>query len=179
MSTSGKEKILYSFTGGSDGAFPDAGLIDVKGLLYGMTGGGFTMLGCYPNCGNVFSMSASGAFHLIYTFRGAPNDGASPFGNLIGVKDVLYGATEYGGSGSDCAALSGVTGLRHRVPRHKIGEGTSSLQLFRVALTVKTPRTTPGSRGWSVLRHDGSGRCGMRPKRRLRHRLFISAIRPT
>ena len=42
ISASGKEKVLHSFAGGSDGAGPYGGLIDVNGTLYGTTefGGG-------------------------------------------------------------------------------------------------------------------------------------------
>ncbi len=36
----GKEKVLHTFEGHGDGAYPDAGLIDVKGTLYGTTTGG-------------------------------------------------------------------------------------------------------------------------------------------
>ncbi len=37
----GKETVLYSFTGGADGAYPVAGLLlDAKGDLYGTTTGG-------------------------------------------------------------------------------------------------------------------------------------------
>ena len=110
VSTSGAEKVLYNFTGGADGAFPDAGLIDVSGKFYGMTGGGFTSSGCDPNCGNVFSVTTSGTLHVIHTFAGPPSDGASPFGNLTNVKGVLYGATQYGGSDTACPGFSGVTG---------------------------------------------------------------------
>ena len=110
VKTSGKdEKILYNFTGSTDGAFPDAGLIEVKGKMYGMSGGGFTPSGCAPNCGTVFSVTTKGAFHTIYTFKGPPNDGAGEFGNLTDVKGILYGATQYGGNGK-CAGFSGVPG---------------------------------------------------------------------
>jgi uncharacterized repeat protein (TIGR03803 family) len=110
VSTSGKEKVLYSFTGGKDGAFPDGGLIDVNGTLYGMAGGGGSSVGCNGGgCGTVFSLSASGAFKAIYGFRGPPNDGASPFGNLTNVKGALYGTTQEGGASSKCTA-SGITG---------------------------------------------------------------------
>jgi hypothetical protein len=39
----GKEKVIYSFCGQqncTDGEYPEAGLIDVKGTLYGTTQGG-------------------------------------------------------------------------------------------------------------------------------------------
>ena len=37
ITTAGKEKVLHSFGGGTDGVGPFAGLIDVKGTLYGTT----------------------------------------------------------------------------------------------------------------------------------------------
>jgi uncharacterized repeat protein (TIGR03803 family) len=49
-------KTLYSFTGGSDGAFPRAGLIFSGGILYGTTGAG----GSSTN-GTVFRISLSPA----------------------------------------------------------------------------------------------------------------------
>jgi uncharacterized repeat protein (TIGR03803 family) len=47
-----KEKVLHSFGYGSDGATPLAGLVDVKGTLYGTTSAG----GAYGN-GTVFALS--------------------------------------------------------------------------------------------------------------------------
>jgi hypothetical protein len=37
IATSGAERVLHSFNSGSDGALPDASLIDLKGVLYGTT----------------------------------------------------------------------------------------------------------------------------------------------
>ena len=54
VSKSGSETVLYSFAGGSDGEFPQAGLVrDAEGNLYGttLTGGGST--GCNGSCGTV------------------------------------------------------------------------------------------------------------------------------
>ncbi|HYL11569.1 MAG TPA: choice-of-anchor tandem repeat GloVer-containing protein [Terriglobales bacterium] len=57
LDTSGNETILHSFTGGSDGANPDAGLImDKAGNLYGTaTGGGSS--NCFGGCGTVFKLT--------------------------------------------------------------------------------------------------------------------------
>jgi uncharacterized repeat protein (TIGR03803 family) len=109
VSTSGTEKVLYSFTDGADGAYPDGGLIDVNGTRYGMAGGGGGG-GCSGGCGTIFSLSASGAFDAIHSFQGPPNDGASPWGNLTNVKGVLYGTTDQGGASTACAVVSGTTG---------------------------------------------------------------------
>jgi uncharacterized repeat protein (TIGR03803 family) len=46
------ETIVYSFTGGSDGGLPSAGLINVGGTLYGTTEGG----GAH-NDGTVFAVT--------------------------------------------------------------------------------------------------------------------------
>lgn len=112
VSTSGKEKVLYRFTAGADGAFPDAGVIDLNGTLYGMAGqGGGT--GCGGRgCGSIFGLSTSGSFRTVYSFQGPPSDGAGPFGNLTKVNGSLYGATEYGGAGtgSPCPGVSGIAG---------------------------------------------------------------------
>jgi hypothetical protein len=44
------EKVLYRFESGSDGAYPAAGLSDVKGTLYGTTaqGGNGTVFALTP-----------------------------------------------------------------------------------------------------------------------------------
>jgi len=52
VTLTGTEKISYAFKGGSDGAYPYAGLIDVGGVLYGTTGSG----GAH-NLGTVFSLT--------------------------------------------------------------------------------------------------------------------------
>jgi uncharacterized repeat protein (TIGR03803 family) len=75
------ESLLYSFTGGSDGAAPEAGVVfDVAGNLYGTTVEG----GSY-NFGTVYELTPSGSAwteHTLYSFRGG-SDGAYPQGGLI------------------------------------------------------------------------------------------------
>ena len=81
-----------------DGQQPKAGLIDVNGTLYGTTYGGGK-----DGDGTVFSVSTTGNEKVLYSFRGnilsASTDGANPSAGLLAVKGVLYGTTEYGGSG--------------------------------------------------------------------------------
>ncbi|HEV3091557.1 MAG TPA: choice-of-anchor tandem repeat GloVer-containing protein [Candidatus Cybelea sp.] len=108
LSTSGKEKVLYAFTGGSDGAFPSTALIDINGTLYGTASGGGGNAKC-GGCGTVFSLSASGAFKALYSFAGAPKDGSTPLGGLTNVNGVLYGTTNQGGASSKCKPY-GLTG---------------------------------------------------------------------
>ena len=101
MDTAGDETVLHRFTGGSDGAFPTAPLIDVKGTLYGTTGLGGSCQ-TYGGCGTVFSIGTSGAEKVLYGFQGG-SDGEEPNG-LLDVNGVLYGTTNAGGQdGSECS----------------------------------------------------------------------------
>jgi uncharacterized repeat protein (TIGR03803 family) len=72
ITTSGTEKLLYSFKGGpNDGAYPAAGLINVNGTLYGTTslGGASTCIGY--GCGTVFAITTSGKEAVLYSFKGS------------------------------------------------------------------------------------------------------------
>jgi uncharacterized repeat protein (TIGR03803 family) len=95
VSTSGSESVLYSFKGGTDGAHPVAGLIDVGGRLYGATAEGGNGHSC---CGTVFAVSAAGAESVVYRFKGGKKDGAEPLGDLIRLHGEFYGTTKYGGA---------------------------------------------------------------------------------
>ncbi|HLW89080.1 MAG TPA: choice-of-anchor tandem repeat GloVer-containing protein [Terriglobales bacterium] len=93
---SGGYKVLYAFTGGTDGANPWSGLLrDASGNLYGTTeaGGAFGF-------GTVFKIGPSGRKTILYNFAGG-TDGAYPFGALItdGAGN-LYGTTYKGGASS-------------------------------------------------------------------------------
>ena len=98
ITPSGKEKVLYDFTGGSDGQSPNGYLLNVNGTLYGTTyrGGGS---GCFfgGGCGTVYTVTTSGKFAVLYNFRGG-SDGGNPNSGLIDVKGTLYGTTFYGGN---------------------------------------------------------------------------------
>jgi uncharacterized repeat protein (TIGR03803 family) len=95
ISTSGGEKVLYSFTGKADGAHPEAGLLAVNGALYGTTsaGGGH-------DAGTVFRISPSGSESVLHSF-GQGSDGADPLAGLIDVNGTLYGTTASGGTDGD------------------------------------------------------------------------------
>ncbi len=58
LDRSGKQTVLYSFTGTADGAFPEGLLLDKKGTLYGITENGGDFSGpCTYGCGVVFKLS--------------------------------------------------------------------------------------------------------------------------
>jgi uncharacterized repeat protein (TIGR03803 family) len=107
ISPTGVKKTLYVFKGGSDGAYPYAGLIDVDGTLYGTTSEGGT--GCNGGCGTVFSVTTSGSERVLHSFEGSP-DGAHPNQGLLDLNGTLYGATFFGGNGEDCGGSAWSTG---------------------------------------------------------------------
>jgi uncharacterized repeat protein (TIGR03803 family) len=99
VDTAGNETVLYSFTGGADGAQPVAGLIhDSTGNFYGTTYRGGDLTSCYgQGCGTVFDLDASGKYSVLHSFTGA--DGRWPYAGLI--RDPagdLYGTTSEGGA---------------------------------------------------------------------------------
>ncbi len=92
---------LYTFTGESDGATPEAGPVgDADGNLYGTTAWGGDNNYCNGyGCGVVFKLDRNGTYTVLYTFKGAP-DGASPQGRLaLDSNGDLYGVTNFGGTG--------------------------------------------------------------------------------
>lgn len=100
VSRDGRERVLYSFAGGRDGAEPHAGLIDVNGMLYGTTSsGGRFESGCFSgdSCGTIFQISRTGAETVLHRFSGGAH-GYAPLTGLTDVQGVLYGTTAYGGS---------------------------------------------------------------------------------
>jgi len=92
------ETILYSFSGGSDGDEPSAGVVgDGRGNLYGITIAGGTY-----SAGVVYKLSPRSKgkwkYTLLHMFGGP--DGAAPDANLIfDSKGNLYGTTATGGAG--------------------------------------------------------------------------------
>jgi uncharacterized repeat protein (TIGR03803 family) len=93
ISPNGALTTLYSFTGGSDGGLPEAGLVQGSdGNFYGTTEGGGTNGGG----GTVFKISANGALTSLYSFTGG-NDGADPHAGLVQGSDGDFYGTTYGG----------------------------------------------------------------------------------
>jgi len=101
VDSSGNESILYNFTGGADGEWPQAGLVeDTDHTLYGTASAG-GQSGCGARghgCGVVFKLSAGGEFSVLHTFTGGA-DGAIPVSPLIrDGEGNLYGTASQGGS---------------------------------------------------------------------------------
>jgi len=87
------EIVLYSFTGGADGANPCAALIrDTEGNLYGTT-----WVGGADGQGTVFEVTPTGTERVLHSFA-ANADGAEPCAALVrDAEGNLYGTTYLGG----------------------------------------------------------------------------------
>jgi uncharacterized repeat protein (TIGR03803 family) len=109
VTSSGTETMLYSFKGGGsgDGAYPIAGLLNVKGMLYGTTYNGGACASVSGGCGTVFSITPSGTETVLHTFKGRSGDGAYPYAGLINVRGTFYGTTSEGGT---CSSFVGGCG---------------------------------------------------------------------
>jgi len=95
LSKTGKETVLYSFQGGSDGENPYAGVIrDAAGNLYGVTFGAFGV-----GYGTVFKVTRAGKEKVLHVFSGGA-DGGYPYygGVIIDNAGNLYGTTSFGGA---------------------------------------------------------------------------------
>jgi uncharacterized repeat protein (TIGR03803 family) len=93
INTNGTLTSVYSFTGGTNGAYPEAGLVQGgDGYFYGTTGGDET------NSGTVFRIDTNGALTTLYSFIDT-NFGVNPCARLIqGSDGNFYGVTRYGGT---------------------------------------------------------------------------------
>jgi len=89
-----KEKVIYSFAGGTDGESPVAGVVrDSSGNFYGTTNTGGA-----DSAGTVFKLSKTGVETVLYTFTGG-TDGYLPYAGVILDKSgILYGTTAFGGA---------------------------------------------------------------------------------
>jgi uncharacterized repeat protein (TIGR03803 family) len=88
--------VLYSFTGGDDGANPQAGLILSGNILIGTAADGGA-----DNAGTVFAINTNKTgFIVLHSFTGG-DDGASPSASLTLSSNILYGTAASGGAGGN------------------------------------------------------------------------------
>jgi uncharacterized repeat protein (TIGR03803 family) len=93
IAADGTESVLYSFTGGKEGADPSCALvIDAASNLYGTT-----PLTETDGDGAVFRLAPDGTISVLHSFKGA--DGTNPeAGLIVDTKGRLYGTTPQGGA---------------------------------------------------------------------------------
>ena len=133
LDTTGHETVLYSFTDGSDGGNPSAGLImDNAGNLYGTT-----VNGGASDVGTVFELNTTGHETVLYSFTGG-SDGANPYAGLImDNAGNLYGTTVYGGS-ADVGVVFELS-----PPRFTVGGASVSISPGATSGNTSTITITP------------------------------------
>lgn len=96
LDPSGKETVLYQFSGGNDGASPNGDLVlDEAGNLYGTT-----YWGPYGYGGVVFKVDQNGIETVLHEFSGLP-EGEFPVAGLFRDQNGnLFGTTSSGGGGA-------------------------------------------------------------------------------
>ncbi len=101
--SSATERVVYSFTGGTDGGDPASQLtFDSTGNIYGTT-----VVGGTDNCGTVFKLTPTGGGQyqqsVLHSFN-CFDEGKNPYGGVIlDAQGNLYGTTVAGGSGGVCS----------------------------------------------------------------------------
>jgi uncharacterized repeat protein (TIGR03803 family) len=90
------ETVIYSFTGGDDGADPTTALTEgTDGNLYGTT----SAAGANGSGGTVFKITTTGVLTVLHSFmNGTFTDGSVPSGVIQGTDGSFYGVTTYGGA---------------------------------------------------------------------------------
>jgi uncharacterized repeat protein (TIGR03803 family) len=93
------QETMYSFLGGTDGAYPYSAPTLVGRTLWGTASAGGGGNGCNGNgCGIVFKIDARGTETVVYRFTGASDGGRPLSGLTVGTGGVLYGTTSIGGN---------------------------------------------------------------------------------
>ena len=108
------ESVIYSFKGGTAGAYPYSGVtMDSHGNLYGTTknGGKYWVFGGQPG-GTVYKLLPTGPVWsetILYNF-GGPLDGNSPYsGVILDSSGNLYGTAANGGQGLNYGTFYRIT----------------------------------------------------------------------
>ncbi len=147
---------IYSFTNGSDGANPEAGLVLAGGTLYGTANGGGA------GYGTVFRVNTDGSsFSNIYSFTGG-SDGANPQAPLVLAGGTLYGTANGGGSFENGTVFSVKTnGSGFQSYEFNYDDGANPRAgLVLSGGTLYGTATNGGSTGWGTVfqvNTNGSG----------------------
>jgi uncharacterized repeat protein (TIGR03803 family) len=96
-------RTVHTFTGGSGGTSPHAGLILAGDTLYGTTYQG----GNSSGDGTVFAVNTNGTgFTTLHLFAGSPGEGVHPYAGLILAGTTLFGVSWSGGTYSNGTVFS-------------------------------------------------------------------------
>ncbi len=95
LTPAGVFTVLYTFTGGADGSFPNALTQGADGNFYGSTADGpETPANTFTGYGTAFKITPAGALTTLYSFTGG-TDGGNPGKIVQGSDGNLYGVADY------------------------------------------------------------------------------------
>ncbi len=131
ISSNGAFNSLYSFTNGSDGAEPYAGLAQgANGAFYGTTISGGT-----NNDGAVFQITSTGALTPLYSFTNGV-DGSQPRAALTLAGDGSFYGTTYSGGTNGQGVVFHITAVGALTPIYSFTNGNDGANpLGQLALT--------------------------------------------
>jgi uncharacterized repeat protein (TIGR03803 family) len=149
VTTTGTERLVYSFKAGNDGGYPFGGVTPLNGKLYGTT-----KFGGKSGYGIVFSATTSGQERVLYSFKGN-TDGAYPYDGLFYLNGVLFGTTVFGGSSANWGTIFRVdtSGKESVLYRFKAGHDGAYPFAQPIAVNGKLYGTTQGggtNGGWGT-----------------------------
>jgi len=127
--STGAEKALYAFTGGTDGGGPMSQFVfDGPGNLYGTTYSGGD-LACSNNgssgCGVIFKLTPSGKETVIYPFKGSPDAANPSWGLTLDTSGNGYGTSLYGGA-SNLGSVFEISSTGHEKVLHSFSGADGS-----------------------------------------------------
>lgn len=102
--TQGKFTVIYTFTGGADGALPVGVPLLIGNSIYGATlNGGYQATSlCSGGCGVAFKLDLNGTETVLHAFTGADGDGFQPSSGLVvDASGNFWGTTAVGGARSN------------------------------------------------------------------------------
>lgn len=103
VTPSGKETVLHTFTGNSDGSNPTGDLLEYGNNLYSTTANG----GSYGG-GAVFKITPKGKLTVLYSFGkpGSSHDQVGPQAGLLNVNGTFYGTVQGANAGGAVFAIT-------------------------------------------------------------------------
>jgi uncharacterized repeat protein (TIGR03803 family) len=148
VDTTGHETVLYTFTGGNDGAAPNGVFRDGKGDLYGTASNGGA-----SGAGVVFEVDTSGHETVLYAFTGGNDGGGSDAGVTLGQDGNLYGTTNGGGSANQGVVFK-VDKSGHETVLHAFERGPVGNQPYLAGVILDADYNLYGTTAFNA---DGGG----------------------
>ena len=142
--------VVYSFPGGTSGAFPFGTISrDIKGNIYGTT---YNLTGG-SGYGLVYRIDPTGVETILHTFLGPPSDGGGSQTGVIHNTGVIYGTTNSGGTSGNgtvyTVTLGGKETVLHSFAGGKDGATPVGLLVLDTSLNI-----------YGMTEYGGTPTCG-------------------